>query len=127
MLEVQFEDPASMRHVLFQQVFEANKQTDPLAMQLMYKARKKQKKKKKKKLKIHLLIATQLPIEFRGCAAPQGPTASSGAGNFSINSSIFGTKSGIRNGLLTTSSIPASSAVLICSCLAFAVTAMIGT
>jgi len=47
--------------------------------------------------------------------------------NLLANSSILGINSPILKGLLTTSSMPAASKVAICSLLAFAVTAMIGT
>jgi len=47
--------------------------------------------------------------------------------NLFANSSILGINSPILKGLLTTSSMPAASKVAICSLLAFAVTAMIGT
>lgn len=45
----------------------------------------------------------------------------------STNALIFGNSSGIRNGLLITSSTPASRVEEICSALAFAVTAITGT
>jgi len=49
------------------------------------------------------------------------------AGYSDNNDCILGTRSGILNGFVTTVSIPAAMAILICSLLALAVMAITGT